>query len=278
MKKWSLAIVLIISLLLGACGNKDEDSVIKVGIRSSEIKTWEYIKEKAADKGIELELVNFSAQYDPNQALAEEEVDINAFQHLAYLNLFNENQKTDLQAIGSTIMAPIGLYSNQYKTLEEIPNGAQIAVPNDPSNWGRALMLLQEAGFLTVTDDFDGNGGADRIKDNPKNIEIVPVDGATTPRVMEDTAASIINNGVAVEAGLLLKDALIHESKTAIPFVNVIVAKPEDVENETLKEIVKIYQSEETANFITETYNGNYIPVILTSDEIKNWKEAYIAK
>ncbi|MFJ7972481.1 MetQ/NlpA family ABC transporter substrate-binding protein [Psychrobacillus sp. NPDC096389] len=278
MKKWSLAFVLIISLLLGACGNKDVDSVIKVGIRSSEIKTWEYIKEKAADKGIELELVNFSAQYDPNQALAEEEVDINAFQHLAYLNLFNENQKTDLQAIGSTIMAPIGLYSNQYKSLEEIPNGAQIAVPNDPSNWGRALMLLQEAGFLTVTDDFDGNGGADRIKDNPKNIEIVPVDGATTPRVMEDTAASIINNGVAVEAGLLLKDALIHESKTAIPFVNVIVAKPEDVENETLKEIVKIYQSEETANFITETYNGNYIPVILTSDEIKNWKEAYIAK
>ncbi|WP_369802656.1 MetQ/NlpA family ABC transporter substrate-binding protein [Psychrobacillus sp. OK032] len=247
-------------------------------MRSSEIKTWEYIKEKAADNGIELELVNFNAQYDPNQALAEEEIDINAFQHLAYLNLFNENQKTDLQAIGSTIMAPIGLYSNKYKSLEEIPDGAQIAVPNDPSNWGRALMLLQEAGFLTVTDDFDGNGGADRIKDNPKNLEIVPVDGATTPRVMEDTAGAIINNGVAVEAGLLLKDALIHESKTAIPFVNTIVARSEDADNETLKEIVEIYQTQETADFISETYNGNYIPVILTADEIKNWKEAYVSK
>ena len=149
---------------------------MKVGIRASELKTWEYLKEKAKKEGIELGLVNFSSAYDPDQALAEGDIDINAFQHVAYLDSFNAKNHTDIVPIGTTIIAPLGLYSNKYKSLDEIPNGAQIAVPNDPSNWGRALLLLQEAGLLTVVDNFDGNGGEDKIKDNPKKIEIVPVD------------------------------------------------------------------------------------------------------
>ncbi|MFJ7888655.1 MetQ/NlpA family ABC transporter substrate-binding protein [Lysinibacillus xylanilyticus] len=262
--------------LLVACAKADEKDTVKVGIRSSELKTWEYIKERAAKEDINLDLVTFSAQYDPNQALSEEEVDINAFQHVAYLNLFNTNNDTDLQAIGTTIMAPIGLYSNKYKSLDDIKEGAKIAVPNDPSNWGRALMLLQEYGLLTVTDNFDGNGGEDRIKDNPKKLNILPVDGATTPRVMEDADFAVINNGVAVEAGLLLKDAIIHENETAKPFINVIVARSEDKDNETLKKIVAIYQREETANFIKDVSNGNYIPVKMPLDELATWKEFYL--
>ncbi|MGE7687937.1 MetQ/NlpA family ABC transporter substrate-binding protein [Lysinibacillus sp. NPDC097214] len=262
--------------LLVACAKADEKDTVKVGIRSSELKTWEYIKEQAAKEDVNLDLVTFSAQYDPNQALAEGEVDMNAFQHVAYLNLFNTNNETDLQAIGTTIMAPIGLYSNKYKSLDDMKEGAKIAVPNDPSNWGRALLLLQEYGLLTVTDNFDGNGGEDRIKDNPKKLNILPVDGATTPRVMEDADFAIINNGVAVEAGLLLKDAIIHENETAKPFINVIVARPEDKDNETLKKIVDIYQREETANFIKEVSNGNYIPVKMPLDELATWKEFYL--
>ncbi|UDK97735.1 MetQ/NlpA family ABC transporter substrate-binding protein [Lysinibacillus sphaericus] len=261
--------------LLVACTKAEENDVVKVGIRSSEIKTWEYIKEQATKEHIHLELVTFSAQYDPNQALAEGEVDINAFQHVAYLNLFNKNNGTDLQAIGATIMAPIGLYSNKYKRIEEIKDGAKIAVPNDPSNWGRALLLLQEYDLLTVTDNFDGNGGEDRIQDNPKNLTIVPVDGATTPRVMEDTDFAVINNGVAVEAGLLLKDAIIHENETAKPFINVIVAKPEDKDNATLKKIVEIYQRKETADFVSNISKGNYIPVNMPLDELATWKTFY---
>ena len=276
MKKIQYIIGLLSLLfLLVACTKAEDSDVVKVGIRSSEIKTWEYIKEQAAKENIHLELVTFSAQYDPNQALAEGEVDINAFQHVAYLNLFNENNGTDLQAIGTTIMAPIGLYSNQYKRIEDIKDGAKIAVPNDPSNWGRALLLLQEYNLLTVTDNFDGNGGEDRIQDNPKNLTIVPVDGATTPRVMEDTDFAIINNGVAVEAGLLLKDAIIHENETAKPFINVIVAKPEDKDNAKLKKIVEIYQRKETADFVSNISKGNYIPVNMSLDELATWKTFY---
>jgi len=262
--------------LLVACAKADEKDTVKVGIRSSELKTWEYIKEQAAKEDVNLDLVTFSAQYDPNQALAEGEVDMNAFQHVAYLNLFNTNNDTDLQEIGTTIMAPIGLYSNKYKSLDDMKEGAKIAVPNDPSNWGRALLLLQENGLLTVTDNFDGSGGEDRIKDNPKKLNILPVDGATTPRVMEDADFAIINNGVAVETGLLLKDAIIHENETAKPFINVIVARPEDKDNETLKKIVDIYQREETANFIKDVSNGNYIPVKMPLDELATWKEFYL--
>ncbi|TKI70182.1 MetQ/NlpA family ABC transporter substrate-binding protein [Lysinibacillus mangiferihumi] len=276
MKKIQYIIGLLSLLfLLVACTKAEENDVVKVGIRSSEIKTWEYIKEQAAKENIHLELVTFSAQYDPNQALAEGEVDINAFQHVAYLNLFNENNGTDLQAIGTTIMAPIGLYSNKYKRIEEIKDGAKIAVPNDPSNWGRALLLLQEYDLLTVSDNFDGNGGEDRIQDNPKNLTIVPVDGATTPRVMEDTDFAVINNGVAVEAGLLLKDAIIHENETAKPFINVIVAKPEDKDNAKLKKIVEIYQRKETADFVSNISKGNYIPVNMPLDELATWKTFY---
>lgn len=262
--------------LLVACAKADEKDAVKVGIRSSELKTWEYIKKQAAKEDINLDLVTFSAQYDPNQALAEGEVDMNAFQHVAYLNLFNTSNDTDLQAIGTTIMAPIGLYSNKYKSLDDMKEGAKIAVPNDPSNWGRALLLLQENGLLTVTDNFDGNGGEDRIKDNPKKLNILPVDGATTPRVMEDADFAIINNGVAVEAGLLLKDAIIHENETAKPFINVIVARSEDKDNEILKKIIDIYQREETAKFIKDISKGNYIPVKMPLDELATWKEFYL--
>lgn len=293
MKKWILPTLLIFGVLLTgltACSSdsssgsasdskkEDKQEKVKVGIRSSELRTWEYLKEKAEAEGIELELVNFSSAVDPNQALVEGDIDINAFQHVAYLDLFNKNNNTDIVPIGTTIIAPLGLYSNKYKSLDEIPDGAQIAVPSDPSNWGRALVLLQEAGLLTVVDDFDGNGGEDKIKDNPKKIEIVPVEPATTPRVMEDTAASIINNGVAVEAGLSLKDAIIHESKTAKPYINVIAARSEDKDNPTLKKIVELYQSDATAKFIDETYKGNYIPTFITLEELSAYKETYSNK
>lgn len=282
MKKWLSLILftLVLALTLSGClfkstNSNGEKHVIKVGIRSSELRTWEYVKEKAEKEGIKIELVNFAATYDPDQALAEGDIDINAFQHVAYLDTFNQKNGTDLVPIGTTIMAPLGLYSKKYHSIDEIPDGAQIAVPNDQSNWGRALLLLQEAGFIKVVADFDGNGGEDKIKDNRKHIKIVPVDAANTPRVMEDTAGSIINNGVAVEAGLSLKDALIHESKTAKPFINVIVARKEDKNRSDLKKLVRIYQSEDTAKYIEKTYNGNYIPTFISLKELSTYKDTF---
>lgn len=283
MKKPIFLLLLLFILVITGCSNSSssansKEAKIKVGIRSSELRTWEFIKEKAKKQGLDIELVNFSSAYDPNQALAEGEIDVNAFQHVAYLDSFNQKNGTDIVPIGTTIIAPLGLYSEKYKSLKEIPNGAQIAVPNDPSNWGRALVLLQEADLITVVEGFDGNGGEDKIKSNPKNLKIVPVDSASTPRVMQDTAASIINNGVAVEAGLSLKDALIHENKTAKPYINVIAARKKDQDKVYLKKLVKVYQSKSTAAFIKKTYKGNYIPTFISLKELNTYKDTYKTK
>jgi D-methionine transport system substrate-binding protein len=283
MKKPIFLLLLLFILVITGCSNSSssansKEAKIKVGIRSSELRTWEFIKEKAKKQGLDIELVNFSSAYDPNQALAEGEIDVNAFQHVAYLDSFNQKNGTDIVPIGTTIIAPLGLYSEKYKSLKDIPNGAQIAVPNDPSNWGRALVLLQEADLITVVEGFDGNGGEDKIKSNPKNLKIVPVDSASTPRVMQDTAASIINNGVAVEAGLSLKDALIHENKTAKPYINVIAARKKDQDKVYLKKLVKVYQSKSTAAFIKKTYKGNYIPTFISLKELNTYKDMYKTK
>ncbi|MFU7591675.1 MetQ/NlpA family ABC transporter substrate-binding protein [Priestia sp. RMT2NF4] len=283
MKKPIFLLLLLFILAITGCSNSSssansKEAKIKVGIRSSELRTWEFIKEKAKKQGLDIELVNFSSAYDPNQALVEGEIDVNAFQHVAYLDLFNQKNGTDIVPIGTTIIAPLGLYSEKYKSLKYIPNGAQIAVPNDPSNWGRALVLLQEADLITVVEGFDGNGGEDKIKSNPKNLKIVPVDSASTPRVMQDTAASIINNGVAVEAGLSLKDALIHENKTAKPYINVIAARKKDQDKAYLKKLVKVYQSKSTAAFIKKTYKGNYIPTFISLKELNTYKDTYETK
>lgn len=279
MKKWLVLLFLVVSALLAACSDiekvDDKQETVKVGIRSSELRTWQYIKEQAEKEGVEIEIVNFSSAYDPNQALVEGDIDINAFQHVAYLDSFNENANSNIVPIGTTIIAPLGLYSDKYKKVNEIPNGAQIAVPNDAPNWGRALLLLQEAELITVVDDFDGLGGEDKIKENPKNIEIVPVDSANTPRVMEDVAASVINNGISLEAGLTLKDALIHESQTAKPYINVIATMESDKDKQTFQKIVDIYQSDETAEFIQETYQGNYLPITISLEELSTFKETY---
>ncbi|GAB1796625.1 MetQ/NlpA family ABC transporter substrate-binding protein [Priestia megaterium] len=283
MKKPIFLLLLLFILVITGCSNSSssansKEAKIKVGIRSSELRTWEFIKEKAKKQGLDIELVNFSSAYDPNQALAEGEIDVNAFQHVAYLDSFNQKNGTDIVPIGTTIIAPLGLYSEKYKSLKDIPNGAQIAVPNDPSNWGRALVLLQEADLITVVEGFDGNGGEDKIKSNPKNLKIVPVDSASTPRVMQDTAASIINNGVAVETGLSLKDALIHENKTAKPYINVIAARKKDQDKVYLKKLVKVYQSKSTAAFIKKTYKGNYIPTFISLKELNTYKDTYKTK
>ncbi|QTL51025.1 MetQ/NlpA family ABC transporter substrate-binding protein [Priestia aryabhattai] len=283
MKKPIFLLLLLFILAITGCSNSlssadSKEAKIKIGIRSSELRTWEFIKEKAKKQRLDIELVNFSSAYDPNQALAEGEIDVNAFQHVAYLDSFNQKNGTDIVPIGTTIIAPLGLYSEKYKSLKDIPNGAQIAVPNDPSNWGRALVLLQEADLITVVEGFDGNGGEDKIKSNPKNLKIVPVDSASTPRVMQDTAASIINNGVAVEAGLSLKDALIHENKTAKPYINVIAARKKDQDKAYLKKLVKVYQSKNTAAFIKKAYKGNYIPTFISLKELNTYKDTYKTK
>lgn len=272
MKKWIiLSLILLIGGFAAGCSSsasKDETKV-KIGVSGSDNRIWDFVAKKAKKEGIDIEIVRFSDYVQPNLALEEGELDANAFQTISYFNEFKKEHDLDLTPIGTTVIAPLGLYSEKYKSVEDIPDGAKIAVPNEATNMGRAFLLLQEAGLIELPEDFDGNGSLDKIKKNPKNIEIVPVVAGQTPRVLPDVAASIINNGIAVDAGFNpVKDSIFHEDDTATPYINIIAARTEDKDNKTLKKIVELYQAEDTADFIEKEYNGSTIPTFVPLSKI----------
>ncbi len=242
---------------------------VKVGVTGSDHVVWDYVAEKAAKENIEIEVLAFSDYVQPNLALAEGELDLNAFQTVAYFDSFIDEHKLDLVPLATTVLAPMGIYSEKVTTVEEIPDNAKIAVPNDVSNMGRALLLLQEAGLITLTPDYDGLGSLDKIVENPKNLEIIPMAAAQTPRALQDVTASVINNGVAVDAGYVpLDDSIFHEEETATPYVNIIAARAEDKDNETYKRICELYQEEDVAALIVEDSKGSSIPTFIPLENV----------
>ncbi len=242
---------------------------VKVGITGSDTQVWDFVAEKAAKENIEIEILSFSDYVQPNLALAEGELDINAFQTVAYFDAFIKEHNLDLVPLATTVLAPMGVYSDKITSIEEIPDGAQIAVPDDVTNQGRALLLLQEAGVITLKPDFDGLGDASAIVENPKNIEIIPMAAAQTPRALQDVTASVINNGVAVDAGFApLTDSIFHEEATATPYVNIIAARAEDKDNATLKRICELYQEDDVIEVINQVSKGASIPTFLPLENI----------
>src|SRR5690554_960926 len=172
-KTLTILLLTLLALALAACGNNTEGAdgnrTITLGISGSDTTIWDYIGDKAEKEGIELEIITFSDYVAPNIALAEGELDLNAFQTISYFDEFVEEHNLDIVPIGSTVIAPMGLYSEKYESIDDLPDGAQIAVPNEATNMGRALLLLQEAGLITLSEDAGLTGTADHIIDNPKN-------------------------------------------------------------------------------------------------------------
>ena len=238
---------------------KEEPVTVKVGVTGSDGQYWEIIKEKAKEKNINIELVEFSDYILPNTALVNGEVDINSFQHLAFLSQFIVENDADIVPIGSTVVAPLGLYSEKYKEVSEIPDGSKIAVPNDPANLGRGLKVLQQAGLIELTEDVGLYPTVKDIVNNPKNIEIVEVVAQQTPRVLPDVAASIINGGIAGQAGYELSDAIFHDdpnSPDTRTYVNVFAALGKNKDNEAFKTISDLYLTEEVAKAVEEDTKG----------------------
>ncbi|MGF2618313.1 MetQ/NlpA family ABC transporter substrate-binding protein [Rossellomorea vietnamensis] len=273
MKKLLLALLISAVAVAGAaCSSStsgEETKKVKIGVSGSDNRIWDFVSEKAEKEGIEVEIVRFSDYVQPNIALAEGELDANAFQTISYFNAFKKEHDLDLVPIATTVIAPMGIYSDKYKSADEIPEGSKIAVPNEATNMGRALLLLQEAGLITLPEDFDGNGEVEKIVDNPKNLEIVPVVAGQTPRVLPDVAASIINNGIAVDAGFNpTEDSIFHESETATPYINIIAVRAEDKDNETLQKLGELYQQDDVKEFIEKEYKGSTIPTFVPLSEI----------
>jgi D-methionine transport system substrate-binding protein len=269
----SIAILLFTLVLSGCSGDSASGSadkeVVKVGVNGSGVPIWDYMKEKAAKEGIEIEIVEFADYVRPNQALADGDIDLNAFQTISYFDSFVKEHNLDLVPIGTTIIAPMGIYSEKYKSVEDIPEGSKVAVPQEATNLGRALLLLEEAGLIKLEEGFDQSQGLEAIKENPKNLEFTQVVAAQTPRVLPDVAASIINNGVAVEAGFVpVEDSIYIEGAESKPFINIIAAQEKDKDNKTYKKIVELYQEDDVAEHIKETYKDSLIPTFVPVSEL----------
>ena len=271
-KKWTLlTLISIFTILLTACGD-DDGGPIKIGVSGSDTRIWDFVAEKAAKEDIEIEIVRFSDYVQPNIALAEGELDLNAFQTISYFDSFIEERGLELSPIASTVIAPMALYSEKVESVDDLQDGATIAVPNEATNLGRALLLLEEAGLITLSDDAGLTGTVEHIIENPKNIEILPVVAAQTPRSLQDVDAAIINNGIAVDAGYSpVNDSVFRESETATPYINIIASQTKDIEREELQRIGELYQEEDVAQFIEDEYNGGMIPTFVPVEDLKDY-------
>ena len=234
---------------------------IKVGVTPAEhAQIMEQVKKVAAGKGLDIEILEFSDYVVPNQALADGELQANSFQHQPYLDNQIADRKFDLVSVGTTITTPMGVYSKKVKSLDELKDGATVGIPNDPTNGGRALLVLAFKGVLKVNEAVGLKVTPADITENPKNIQIVELDAAQLPRSLDDTDASVINTNYATAAGLNpKKDSIAIESEKS-PYANVIAVRAEDKDKPWVKTLVESYHSPEVKSFILEKYNGTVIP------------------
>jgi D-methionine transport system substrate-binding protein len=234
---------------------------IKIGVTPAEhAQIMEQVKKIAAAKGLDIDIVEFSDYVVPNQALADGELQANSFQHQPYLDNQIADRKFDLVSVGTTITTPMGVYSKKVKSLDELKDGATVGIPNDPTNGGRALLVLASKGVLKVKEEAGLKVTPADITENPKNIQIVELDAAQLPRSLDDTDASVINTNYATAAGLNpKKDAIAIESEKS-PYANVIAVRAQDKDKPWVKTLVESYQSPEVKAFILEKYNGTVIP------------------
>jgi D-methionine transport system substrate-binding protein len=271
-----LCLAIVTAALLTACGGKsnaDSDTVkVKIGVNGSDGVQWPLLKEKAAKEGIEIELVEFADYTLPNNALAQGDVDLNAFQHFTFLAQYVNESGNELVPIGSTMFAPLGVYSEKIKDIADIKEGDKIAIPDDPSNQARALRLLESAELITLSDDFGLFGDPSKIVENPLKLDIIPMVAQQTPRVLPDVTAAIINNGIAGQAGFSPgEDPIFRETgddESIHPYVNLIAASAEEKDNKTFKRIVELYQEEDIAKAVEEDTKGGSYLIKLTQDEI----------
>lgn len=271
--------ILFLSLIvvLAACGSKKDEKTVKIGVTGVDSKVWGVVKKEAEKDGIKIEFVEFQDYTAPNNALAEGEIDLNAFQHFAFLDQFKKDHKLKLSVVGTTVFAPLGAYSKKIKDIKDVKKGDTIAIPDDVTNQARALKLLEAAGLIKLSSDFGLFGGPDKIEENKLNLKIKPIEAQQTPRVLEDVAVSIINNGVAARAGLNPKDDPIYledaDNKDVAPYINVIAAKTEDKDNKTYKKIVELYHSDLAKDALKEDTKDGEIAKNLSQDDIKKIEE-----
>lgn len=244
-----------------------EGEKVTLGLASSNaLDYWDVVAKNALEQeGVEIEFVLFSDYNQPNESLQNGSLDLNAIQGYPFLYSWNAENDGTITPIGNTLITPLGLYSDKYESVEDIPDGATIAIPNDPSTYGRALQALEIAGLIDV-DEAAGLFPEEKdILDNPKNLTFELLDPSMTAVMLQDVDAAIINTGFASDAGLSIDDAIFVDAadldSVNPAYINVIAAREEDKDNPLYLKIVELFQTDEIATIIEESSKGGLIPV-----------------
>lgn len=264
----SLAAIAFAGVISGCGGDKKPaassaavKNEISVGITPGySEQVMEYAAKEAAKQGLTVNIKTFSDYVTPDQALAAGDIDLNSFQHGPFLQAFNEKNGTHLVSIGNTYIAPLRVYSNKITSIKDVPDGAKVSIPNDPSNGGRALLLLDHNGLLKLKPGTDPTKATiNDIAENPKKLEIIELEAAQLPRSLDDVTISVINAGYAKSANLDSKKALATEDNTS-PYVNIIAAREQDKDNPTYQKFVKIFQSDNVRKYINDNFSDGLVP------------------
>ena len=222
------------------------------------------VKDLLAEEGITLEIVEFTDYIQPNLAVEEGEIDANYFQHITYMNNFNAENGTHLASVAEIHYEPFGLYAGTTASLDELQDGATIGVPNDPTNGGRALLLLQEQGLITLKEDVGLEPTVLDIAENPHNYQIEELEAAQLPRSLDSLDLAVINGNYAIQAGLNVADALAIESAegtAGTAYVNVLAVAEDRVDDPAIQALADALKSDEVKTFIDETYGGAVVAV-----------------
>ena len=269
MKKRIVSLILtgvLASALLAGCGGKSaNDKVIKIGASPApHAEILEIVKTELAEDGYTLEIVEYNDYVLPNTALQDGDLDANYFQHLPYLENFNAENGTTLVSAANVHFEPFGIYPGKTASLDQLQEGAKIAVPNDTTNEARALLLLEAEGLITLKEGAGITATIVDIVENPLNLEIVELEAAQIPRVLQDVDAAAINGNYAVEAGYTLADAIAVESAQSLAaqtYGNIIAVRKGEETTEKTKALVDAILSDEVEDFIEATYAGAVVPV-----------------
>ena len=253
-----------------ASGNSDKVTVVKVGSRYDDVEIWEAVNEKLKDENIRVENTAYDSSVNINELLVAGEIDLNVAQHYAYLNYVKAQDEkfSKLTALGDIAISTIDLYSNKYKSIDELPDGAKIAIPNDVNNGGRALSVLEKAGLIKLNEGHDIIPSQTDIVENPKNIVFEEVATSSMISILDDVDAGFAYSPNAVDAGLspetdpIFKDELdLKNNSTQFQFVIIFTGEEGDENNEVYKKVIDAYHSVDVYKVYKEVFKGSTIPV-----------------
>ncbi|RMW44591.1 MetQ/NlpA family ABC transporter substrate-binding protein [Lactiplantibacillus pentosus] len=271
---WLIGIIIVIVIaILGIhaatshSASSTKTSTITVGSQGSDYDIWQHIAKSkdAKNMGLKIKIKQITDGVQLNKATAQGNVDVNAFQSWSYYLAYNkENKSSKLAALGTTYLEPMGIYSKKYKSVKDIPNGATIAIANNPSQAARGLILLQKAGLITLDKNFGYLGTVSDIKSNPKHLKFKEIDDTTGPRVINNVDAVLISNTVALEGHLhVLTDSIFHEKvdQSTKDNINILATAAKNKNNKSYKKLIKLYHKKDIQKYIKQKYYGTKIEV-----------------